>query len=124
MASYKTAYHQLGFNICLSCLLSSIVITPSLETCFIASAISSPISGSLLADIVAICWISESLIGVANALISLITLDTVLSISLLANWRMPAAIYFKPSATIAWVRIVAVVVPSPKHRHQSCLQHS
>ena len=89
-------------------------MTPSLVTCLIASATNSPISGSLLAEMVAICCISLSDIGVATFLIKSIILVTDKSIALLISiGGTPAAICLIPSATIAWVNITLVLVPSP-----------
>ena len=94
---------------------SSTVITPSLPTFSIASAMISPISFSLLAAIVAtsdICLFS--VIGVDCLLISSTTFFTVLSMPLFTSIAFaPAVMLLKPSLKIARAITVAVVVPSP-----------
>ena len=94
---------------------SSTVITPSLPTFSIASAIICPISSSPLADTVATADISSLLFtGVDNFLISSIVAVTALSIPLLSFiGSCPAAVNLIPSLKIAWASTVAVVVPSP-----------
>src|SRR5581483_10717806 len=93
---------------------SSTVMTPSLPTLSITSAISSPISRSA-AEIDATCAMSSlPLTGVAIALISLTTASTALSRPRLRSMALaPAATLRMPSLTIACARTVAVVVPSP-----------
>ena len=93
---------------------SSSVITPSVDTFSIASAINSPTS-SLLADIDATLAIS-SFPSTLELIFSISFIDTskVLSIPLfIAIGSAPAAIFLTPSFTIDWANTVAVVVPSP-----------
>ena len=94
---------------------SSILIMPSLPTLSIASAIRAPISGSLLAEIAAICAISSLLL--ISLLNSLILSTTTLVAFSKPRFRYigltPAVTCFRPSSIIAWAKIVAVVVPSP-----------
>ena len=96
-------------------LASSTVITPSLPTFSIASAIRLPISSSLFAEIAPTCAISFlPLVGVEIAFSSSTTLITALSMPrLIAIGFAPAVTFFSPSRKIAWARTVAVVVPSP-----------
>ena len=101
----------------LSCrpLPSSTVITPSLPTRSIASAISLPIVSSLFAEIEPTCAIS---LLVSHFLLILLNSSTAavtaLSIPLLRSIGfIPAATNFIPSLTIACANTVAVVVPSP-----------
>src|SRR3954453_16728406 len=96
-------------------LASSTVITPSLPTFSIASAIFSPTSRSPLAEMIPTCAISfESETSFERALRSATTFWTARSIPRLRSIGfMPAATDFMPSRTIAWARTVAVVVPSP-----------
>ena len=91
------------------------MITPSLPTFCIASAIIRPISRSLLAEIVPTCWIS-SLVDtfLERFSISLTTASTARSMPRFRSIGfIPAATALAPSRTIAWARTVAVVVPSP-----------
>src|SRR5579884_416280 len=94
-------------------LASSTVITPSLPTFSIASAMMSPIVGSLLAEMVPTCAISFfSFVGFDIAFSSATTALTALSmprLSVIGSW--PAATILIPSVKIA--RASAVVVPSP-----------
>src|SRR5580658_7703723 len=85
---------------------SSTVITPSLPTLSMASAISSPIALSW-AEIEP-TWAIDSLVstGLAD---SSSAAETALSA---IGWA-PAATLRRPSRTIAWASTVAVVVPSP-----------
>src|SRR3954469_6534419 len=94
---------------------SSTVMTPSLPTLSIASAIVLPISGSALAEMAPTWAISfESLQGLEIFFSSSTAVATALSMPRLRSIGfMPAATYFMPSATIAWASTVAVVVPSP-----------
>src|SRR6185437_10884210 len=94
---------------------SSTVITPSLPTFCIASAIMRPISGSPLAEMVPTCAISSlEVTFLAFAFSSLTTAMTALSTPRLRSMGLPpAATDFAPSRTMAWARRVAVVVPSP-----------
>src|SRR3990167_8793820 len=93
---------------------SSTVITPSLPTSFITSAINLPTFSSP-AEMVATCAISSLVVtGLDIALSMLTTSFTRFSMV----WRIatglpPAAICLKPSVTSACVKRVAVVVPSP-----------
>ena len=94
---------------------SSTVITPSLPTLSIASAISLPIASSALAEM-APTWAISLL--VVHGLESLRNSSTVAMTALsMPRFRsigfMPAATYFMPSCTIACASTVAVVVPSP-----------
>ena len=96
-------------------LFSSTVITPSLPTRAIASAICRPTSVSPLAEIVPTLAISSlSPTGLDMALISATTAATAVSMPRFRSIGfMPAATDFMPSLTMAWARTVAVVVPSP-----------
>ena len=78
-----------------------------------ASLIKSPISRSLFAEIVATCAISSLvLMGFDISSISLTTCCAAAWMPLLrSEGFMPAATAFTPSAKIALVRTVAVVVP-------------
>src|SRR6266446_3634237 len=94
---------------------SSTVITPSLPTFAIASAIVLPMLSSAFAEIVPTCAIAfGSLQGLESFFSS--------SVAKMTAWSMPrfksigfapAATDFRPSRKIAWARTVAVVVPSP-----------
>ena len=71
---------------------------------------------SLLAEILATCLIfSDELPTSTDCFSRLATMDaTDLSIPFLrSSGFAPAATFFRPSLTIAWAKIVAVVVPSP-----------
>src|SRR5215211_1752376 len=94
---------------------SSTVITPSLPTFSMASAIFSPTSRSPLAEMMptwaisCVPWTSfERLLRSATTLVTAMSMPRFTSIGF-----MPAATDFMPSRTIAWARTVAVVVPSP-----------
>ena len=94
---------------------SSTVITPSLPTFSMASAIFSPTSRSPLAEITP-TWAISSLpeTSFERPLRSSTTLVTARSMPRLRSIGfMPAATDFMPSVTIDWARTVAVVVPSP-----------
>ena len=94
---------------------SSTVITPSLPTFCIASAIISPTSRSPLAEIVP-TWAISSLVEIffERFLMSATTASTAMSTPRFRSIGfMPAATAFAPSRTIACARMVAVVVPSP-----------
>ena len=96
-------------------LFSSTVMTPSLPTFCIASAICRPISVSPLAEMVP-TWAtsSEPETVRACALMSSTTTATAFSMPRFRSIGfMPAATDFMPSLTIAWASTVAVVVPSP-----------
>src|SRR3954465_1412007 len=93
---------------------SSTVMTPSLPTLSITSAMISPTSGSAaeMAATAAIC--SRVSTGFALALISLTTASTAASMPCLTTIGLaPELTTRRPSATIAWPRTTAVVVPSP-----------
>ena len=96
-------------------LASSTVITPSLPTLSIASAIISPMAGSWLAEMVPIWAISFLfLVGFAIFWISGIIAATAASMPrLMSIGFAPAVTFFIPSRKIAWAKTVAVVVPSP-----------
>src|SRR5215472_3177772 len=96
-------------------LASSTVMTPSLPTFFIASAIILPIVLSPLAAIEPTCATSSvPVIFLARALMSSTTASTAMSMPRLRSIGfMPAATDFTPSRTIAWASTVAVVVPLP-----------
>ncbi len=91
------------------------MITPSLPTFSIASAIRLPILSSLLAEIDPTCAISLVVVqGLLIFLSSSIAALTALSIPRLRSIGLwPATTYFIPSRTIDWANTVAVVVPSP-----------
>src|SRR6516225_11057565 len=96
-------------------LASSTVITPSLPTFCIASAIILPISLSLLAEIVP-TWAISSLVDTFFERFSM-SLTTASTAASMPRFRsigfIPAATAFVPSRTIICARRVAVVVPSP-----------
>src|SRR3984957_6376082 len=96
-------------------LASSTVMTPSLPTFCIASAIILPIDLSPLAAIEPTCATSEdSLIFFERLAMSFTASLTARSTPRLRSIGfMPAATSFAPSRTIAAARTVAVVVPSP-----------
>ena len=94
---------------------SSTVMTPSLPTLCIALAIISPISRSLLAEIVPI-WTISSLVETffETFWICPTAASTAMSMPRFRSIGfMPAATALVPSRTIAWASTVAVVVPSP-----------
>ena len=94
---------------------SSTVITPSLPTFCIASAIIRPISWSLLAETVP-TWAISSLVDTffERFSISFTTTSTARSMPRFKSIGfMPAAAALAPSCTIVAARTVAVVVPSP-----------
>src|SRR5436309_2001263 len=94
---------------------SSTVITPSFPTLLIASAMISPMVGSLLAEMVPTWAISFcSLVGLESDLSSSTSFVTALSmprLSVIGSW--PATTILRPSVKIARASTVAVVVPSP-----------
>src|SRR5919205_526760 len=95
-------------------LLSSTVMTPSLPTLSMTSAISLPISSSaaeMAATWAILVW-SDT--GVDMPLRLSTTAWTPASMPRL-SWSglAPAGTFLKPSLTIAWASTVAVVVPSP-----------
>ena len=94
---------------------SSTVMTPSLPTLSIASAISSPIAGSPaeMPAVAAICSLVSTSLADVEQLRSE-TASTAFSMPRLSAIGLaPAATLRRPSRTIAWASTVAVVVPSP-----------
>jgi hypothetical protein len=91
------------------------VITPSLPTFSIASAMVLPIDSSELAEIVPTCAIALlSLQGLDSFLISSTAAMTALSMPRLMSIGLrPEETAFRPSRMIACASTVAVVVPSP-----------
>src|SRR4030095_8867751 len=94
---------------------SSTVMTPSLPTFSIASAIRLPIVLSLFDAIVATCAISFlSLVDFEMLLRSFTTASTAASMPRFNPIGLaPAVTFFRPSRKIAWASTVAVVVPAP-----------
>jgi len=94
---------------------SSTVITPSLPTLSIASAMILPIDSSALAEMVPTWAVSLLVvIGLESVCSSATTALTALSMPRLRSIGfMPEVTYFMPSLTIACASTVAVVVPSP-----------
>ncbi len=95
-------------------LLSSTVMTPSLPTLSMASAIISPIAGSAaeIDAVEAICSrVSTSFASANSAAETLATAASMPRFS--AIGLAPAATLRRPSRTSAWASTVAVVVPSP-----------
>src|SRR6058998_2455093 len=94
---------------------SSTVMTPSLPTFSIASAIRLPIVLSLFEAIVATWAISFlSLVALENPLRSFTTASTAASMPRLSPRGLaPAVTFLRPSRKIACASTVAVVVPSP-----------
>src|SRR5438094_2711452 len=94
---------------------SSTVMTPSLPTFSIASAIRLPMVLSLFEAIVATCAISFlSFVDLENPLRSVTTASTAASMPRLRPIGLaPAVTFLSPSRKIAWASTVAVVVPSP-----------
>ena len=94
---------------------SSTVITPSLPTLLIASAMILPISSSALAEIVPTCAIDVSFLqGCESFLSSSMIAMVPLSMPRLRSIGLnPAATALRPSRRIACASTVAVVVPSP-----------
>src|SRR5580700_5024029 len=94
---------------------SSTVITPSLPTFFMASAMKRPISASPLAEMVPTWAISSFEVTFLEVFCrSATTAATARSTPRLRSIGfMPAATAFEPSRTMAWASTVAVVVPSP-----------
>src|SRR5689334_16535029 len=93
---------------------SSTVITPSLPTFFIASAMMLPMVLSLLAELVPTWAIMSPLTGLESFLTSSVATSTAFSMPRLrAIGLAPAATAFTPSRKIDCARMVAVVVPSP-----------
>src|SRR5438552_8718767 len=93
---------------------SSTVMTPSLPTFFMASAMMPPICLSLLAEIVPTCAIMSPLTSRESFLISCTATSTARSMTRLrAVGLAPAATVLTPSRKMACASTVAVVVPSP-----------
>src|SRR3954451_18003478 len=94
---------------------SSTVTTPSLPTLSMASASTSPMAGSLLAEMVATWAISlrSSTSLAAFEMESTAALTALSMPRLSADGFAPAATLRMPSRTSAWASTVAVVVPSP-----------
>ncbi len=93
---------------------SSIVMTPSLETFSIASAIILPTSGSDEEMVATFSISSLPLTLVAIALMDSTAASVAFFIPLRSTIGLaPAARFFMPSLIIACARTVAVVVPSP-----------
>src|SRR5579859_2086412 len=93
---------------------SSTVMTPSLPTFFIASAMMPPICLSLFAEMVPTWAIMSPLTSRESLLISSTATSTARSMPRLrAVGLAPAATVFTPSRKIACASTVAVVVPSP-----------
>src|SRR5881227_3726542 len=94
---------------------SSTVMTPSLPTLSIASAMIWPIDSSLLAEMEPTCEISLLVVVGLDCFFRPST--SVATARSMPRFRsigfMPAATYFMPSRTMAWASTVAVVVPSP-----------
>src|SRR5260370_394999 len=93
---------------------SSTVITPSLPTLSITSAINCPIASSAaeMEATWAISFLPST--GIASERMYSTTASVPLSMPCLSCMGLaPAARFFKPSVTIAWASTVAVVVPSP-----------
>src|SRR5579862_2810605 len=94
---------------------SSTVMTPSLPTFSIASAMMSPMVESLFAEIVPTCAISlRSLVGLDRFFSSAVIASTARLIPRLSDiGSCPAATILMPSVKIWRASTVAVVVPSP-----------
>ena len=93
---------------------SSTVMTPSLPTFFMASAMMLPMVESLLAEIVPTWAIISPETGLESFLTSSTAVATALSMPRFrAIGLAPAATDFTPSRKMACARMVAVVVPSP-----------
>ena len=94
---------------------SSTVITPSPPTFSIASATSSPMAGSLCAEIVATWAFSLRVLTLRDMSFNAVTAATSARSSprLRSIALAPAVTLRTPSAKIACARIVAVLVPSP-----------
>jgi hypothetical protein len=93
---------------------SSTVMTPSLPTFSIASAMILPIVSSAFAEIVPTCAIAWPLTGLACFFSSATITSTAFSIPRLSSIGFaPATTFFAPSRKMACASTVAVVVPSP-----------
>ena len=95
-------------------LASSTVMTPSLPTFSIASAMILPMVSSLLAEIVPTWAIAAPLTGLACFFSSATITSTAFSMPRFSSIGLaPATTFFAPSRKIACASTVAVVVPSP-----------
>ncbi len=93
---------------------SSTVITPSLPTFSMASAMMPPIVSSLLAEMVPTWAIILPFTGLLSFLSSSTTRATAFSIPFLSSIGLaPAVTFLIPSRKRHWASTVAVVVPSP-----------
>src|SRR3984893_13395422 len=93
----------------------STVMTPSLPTRSIASAMMPPISGSLLAEMAAI-WASSALLSTGREAPASCSTSCLTALSMprfSSTGLPPSATRRMPSLTTAWASTVAVVVPSP-----------
>ncbi len=93
---------------------SSTVMTPSLPTLSIASAMISPtvVSAAEMDAVDAICSLVSTSLAIESSCSE--TASTAFSMPRLRPIGLaPAATLRRPSRTIAWARTVAVVVPSP-----------
>ncbi len=93
---------------------SSTVMTPSLPTLSIASAMASPTVGSAaeIDAVAAICSLVSTSLAMPSSCSE--TASTAFSMPRLSAIGLaPAATLRRPSRTIAWASTVAVVVPSP-----------
>ena len=98
----------------LSVLLSSTVITPSLPTLSMTSAIRRPISSSaaeMAATWAILVWSATGVDIVFRLSTTACTPRSMPRFS--SSGFAPAVTFLKPSLTIAWASTVAVVVPSP-----------
>src|SRR5947209_4213309 len=94
--------------------LSSTVITPSLPTFSITSAMRLPISRSAAELLAMLAISSRPWTGVARLLMYSTAARVAMSMPFLSCMGLaPAARFFIPSCTRAWASTVAVVVPSP-----------
>ncbi len=93
---------------------SSTVMTPSLPTFSMASAMMVPIVSSLLAEMVPTWAIILPFTGLLSFFSSSVTTATAFSMPRLISIGLPPAVTFLiPSRKRHWARTVAVVVPSP-----------
>ena len=93
---------------------SSTVMTPSLPTLSIASAMISPtvVSPAEMEAVEAICSLVSTSLAIASS--CSVMAATAVSMPRLSDIGFaPAATLRRPSRTMAWARTVAVVVPSP-----------
>ena len=107
MPSVRSTYESMDWD-------SSTVSTPSLPTLSIAPATISPTSGSREDTVATFAISAEDCTSVARALSSSTTFSAAALMPLFSSIGFaPAATLRRPSATSAWARSVAVVVPSP-----------